>query len=291
MDTSVAVLTMVKDDLFFLRRWLDHYGTLFGRENLYVVNHGRGAAVAEMAAGCNVIGIPEGDTANFDMIRWRLLNGILNGLLPYHSHVIVGDVDELVVVDPNTGKNLREWLAEQPQGQVLTPLCLELVHDRHTETADVTDRILGPRRHFRTVLRYAKPSILSVGAKLSRGGHFCSFPQMIAPEPLYMFHLKYCDFDNYSRTLDARNDVASQAGPSALRAHMGRHWFKQFRGDDAEVFDRFSQIPLSEGFDFSELREKMAATFVPRARSGFYQFDFSDTPNRHLLPERFSGIF
>lgn len=291
MNTSVAVVTMVKDDLFFLRRWLDYYSGLFGRENLYVVNHGRGTAVAEMAAGCNVIGIPEGDTSNFDMIRWRLLNGLVHGLVCYHDHVIVGDVDELVVVDPATGQNLREWLSDQQQGQVLTPLCLEIVHDRHAETQEITDRILGPRRHFRTVLRYAKPSILSVGAKLSRGGHFSSFDRMIAPEPLYMIHLKYCDFGNYSRTLSARNEVAAQAGTGVLRTHIGRHWFKEFRGDDAEVFDQFAQLPVSDSFDFSALRSKMAATFVPRAKSGYFQFDFADTPNRHRLPDRFCGLF
>ena len=32
MQTAAAV-TMVRDDLFFLRAWLDHYGAMLGREN------------------------------------------------------------------------------------------------------------------------------------------------------------------------------------------------------------------------------------------------------------------
>ena len=97
---TVAVVTMVRDDAFFLKAWLRHYGEVVGRENCYVVNHGRGAEVAELAQGCNVIGLPGDPHKNFDVERWSLLNNLFGGLRRYYRHVIVGDVDELVVVDP-----------------------------------------------------------------------------------------------------------------------------------------------------------------------------------------------
>ena len=50
---TVAAVTMVRDDLFFLKAWLRHYGEAFGRENCYIINHGRGAEVSELAQGCN----------------------------------------------------------------------------------------------------------------------------------------------------------------------------------------------------------------------------------------------
>ena len=101
-----AAVTMVRDDAFFLRAWLRHYGGMFGRENCYIINHGRGAEVADLAAGCNVIGIPGEAHRNFDMKRWRLLNNLVMGLRSYYDHVIVGDVDELVVMDPEGGQTL-----------------------------------------------------------------------------------------------------------------------------------------------------------------------------------------
>ena len=55
MQTACA-LTMVRDDAFFLKAWLRHYGGLLGRENCYVINHGRGAEVAALACAEN--GIP-----------------------------------------------------------------------------------------------------------------------------------------------------------------------------------------------------------------------------------------
>ena len=103
MQTVAAAVTMVRDDAFFLSAWLRHYGGLLGRENCYIVNHGRGDVVAELAAGANVIGIPGDPHANFDMKRWRLLNNLVQGLRCYYDHVIVGDVDELVVVDDHSG--------------------------------------------------------------------------------------------------------------------------------------------------------------------------------------------
>ena len=120
--TRIAAVTMVRDDIFFLRHWLDHYGTALGRENCYVVNHGHGAEVAALAQGCNLVGIPGFAHRNFDMKRWRLLNNLVMGLRAYYDHVIVGDVDELVVVDPAAGAGLAEYLGAFGANRVLTPL-------------------------------------------------------------------------------------------------------------------------------------------------------------------------
>jgi hypothetical protein len=290
MKGSPAAVTMVRDDLFFLRRWISHYGGLFGRENLYIVNHGHGAAVAAEAEGCNLVGIPQGDVSQFDKQRWRLLNGIVNGLLPYFTHVIVGDVDELVVLDPATGQDLAGWLAAQPRGSVLTPLCLELVHDRATETETIGPHILGPRRYARTLLKYCKPCVISTQTHLSRGGHFASEPRLSCPDPLYLFHLKYCDFATYSDTMTARNRVAAATGTQAAKSHVGRHWFAEFRGEDAAIFDSFARLPADDSFDFSALRQGMRNSFGPRGDSGFFQFDIRDRPNRHRIPDRFFGL-
>ena len=146
---GLAVVTMVRDDAFFLDIWLRHYGGMVGRENLYIVNHGRGEGVARQAAGCNIIGIPGDPHPNFDMKRWRLLNNLVGGLRGYYDWVIVGDVDELVVVDPAAGQNLTDFLAAQPMRRVLTPLGLEVIHRIDLEPDAIGDRVLGPRRHVR----------------------------------------------------------------------------------------------------------------------------------------------
>ena len=93
-----------------------------------------------MAAEANVIGIPGEHHKNFDAKRWRLLNGIVAGLRSYYSHVIVGDVDEIVVLDPQSGKTLLEFLERRRTNRVFTPLGLEVVQrlDLETEASGIT---------------------------------------------------------------------------------------------------------------------------------------------------------
>ncbi|MEY8831197.1 glycosyltransferase family 2 protein [Sedimentitalea sp. XS_ASV28] len=287
---TAAALTMVRDDAFFLRAWLRHYGGLLGRENCYVVNHGRGAMVAELAAGCNVIGIPGDPHKNFDMKRWRMLNNFVMGLRCYYDHVIVGDVDELVVLDPEAGTDLPGFLAGVPPNRVLTPLGLEVIHRIDQEHDGIGERILGPRRHVRPAPHYSKPCVVSVGTKIARGGHFTQYDQLHTPDHLYLLHLKYCDFNAYSEAMDRRNAVSAETGAAIRDAAIGRHWFAEARGDDRAVFEAFSTLRMQDEFRMGPLRKRMHRTWKKRGETGYWQFDRPDFDTQYLLPERFSGL-
>ncbi len=291
MQSTVAVVTMVRDDIFFLTAWLRHYGALFGRENCYIINHGRGEAVTKLAEGCNIIGIPGDAHKNFDMKRWRLLNNLVGGLKPYYKHVIVGDVDELVVLDPAENMNLLQYLEKTPEKRVLTPLGLEVIHRIDQEPEAIENAIIGPRRHVRIAPHYSKPCIISVGTKIARGGHFTQYEKLQTPDGLYLLHLKFCDFPSYVEAMDRRNEVTAAVNVSSFRdASIGKHWFAEARGEDRAVFDGFADLELVDGFDMAPYRKKMQRTFKPRGDTGFYQFDRPDYTVRYILPERFIGI-
>lgn len=290
MQTVACALTMVRDDAFFLKAWLRHYGELLGRENCYVVNHGRGEEVAELAKGCNIIGIPGDPHPNFDMKRWRMLNNFVQGLRCYYNHVIVGDVDELVVVDPEDGRNLLEYLRDTPLKRILTPLGLEVIHRIDVEDQEITDHIIGPRRHVRLAPHYSKPCIVSHGAKIARGGHFTQFEKLITPDALFLFHLKFCDFGNYVSVMNARNQVTQDVGVGVKDASIGRHWFAEARGEDRAVFDSFADLEMKDGFDLGWVRKRMYRTWKARGDTGFWQFDRPDYAGQYLLPERFVGV-
>ncbi len=287
---TAAALTMVRDDTFFLKAWLRHYGGLFGRENCYVINHGRGAEVADLAAGCNVIGIPGDPHRNFDMKRWRMLNNFVMGLRCYYTHVIVGDVDELVVLDPEAGTDLAEFLRQMPGGRVLTPLGLEVIHRIDREPYPVASAILGPRRHVRPAPHYSKPCVISAGTKLARGGHFTQYPKLHTPDHLYLLHLKYCDFDAYRQAMDRRNAAAAATGATVKEAAIGRHWFAEARGEDRAVFDAFAGLRMQEGFDLRPLRKRMHRSWAPRGETGFWAFERPDIDTQYVLPDRFVGL-
>jgi hypothetical protein len=282
---------MVRDDAFFLKAWLRHYGEMFGRQNCYVINHGYGEEVAELAKGCNIIGIPGDPHKNFDVKRWSLLNNLFGGLRRYYKHVIVGDVDELVVVDPLAGVNLLQWLEKADTDRVYTPVGLEVIHRIDIEDQPANDMILGPRRHVRVAPHYSKPSIVSTPAKLSRGGHFAQYSKLHTPDELYLMHLKFCDFDAYSGAMDRRNAVSAEVGVSFKQASIGRHWFATERGEDRAVFEGFAELPMQEGFDLRAVRRKMHRSFKARGDTGFYEFDRPNYKGQYVLPERFNGIF
>ena len=287
---TVAAVTMVRDDAFFLAAWLRHYGGLFGRENCYVINHGRGEAVAEQAAGCNVIGIPGDPHRNFDVKRWGLLNNLVGGLRRYYRHVIVGDVDELVVADPEFGQDLKGFLEAAPEGRILTPVGLEVVHRVDIEEAPVETAILGPRRHVRLAPHYSKPCVISTPAKLSRGGHFAQYPKLHTPDQLYLMHLKFCDAGQYSAAMDRRNAVTAEVGGAVKDTAIGRHWFAEARGEDRAVFEEFAARELVEGFDLRRVRKKMHRSFKPRGETGYFAFDRPESEVQYRLPDRFVGL-
>lgn len=287
---TAAALTMVRDDTFFLDLWLRHYGGLFGRENCYVVNHGRGGDVAALAEGCNVIGIPGDPHRNFDMKRWRMLNNFVMGLRCYYNHVIVGDVDELVVLDPAAGGDLAGYLAEAPANRVLTPLGLEVIHRIDSEDAPIESHVLGPRRHVRPAPHYSKPCVVSTGTKIARGGHFTQYQKLHTPEHLYLFHLKFCDFGQYAAAMDRRNAVTGEIGSTIKETAIGRHWFAEARGEDRAVFDAFAALKMQEGFEMGPLRRKMQRTWKARGDTGYWEFDRPEYDTQYLLPERFSGV-
>lgn len=289
MQSTVAVVTMVRDDLFFLKLWLNHYGRQFGRENLYIVNHGRGTDVARLAEGCNIIGIPGDGQRNFDMKRWRLLNNLVMGLRSYYTQVIVGDVDELVVIDPADGRTLLEFLTEVRKNRVYTPLGLEVIHRIDQEHQPITDHVLGPRRHVRLAPHYSKPCIISTGTKIARGGHYTQFEQLFTPDCLYLLHLKFCDFGEYAAAMNRRNALTQELG-AVQDVSIGRHWFAEARGEDRAVFDGFADLPMVEGFDMRPYRKKMQRSFGPRGDTGFFEFERPEYKLQFQLPDRFNSI-
>lgn len=287
---TVAAVTMVRDDAFFLTAWLKHYGDLFGRQNCYVINHGYGSEVAELAVGCNIIGIPGDPHKNFDVKRWGLLNNLVGGLRKYYRHVIVGDVDELVVVDPDTGKNLLQYLEDAPEKRILTPLGLEVIHRVDLEPEAVGEHIIGPRRYVRPAPHYSKPCVVSAAAKISRGGHFSQHPKLHTPNDLYLFHLKFCDFGQYTGAMDRRNAVTEEMGDDIKGTSIGRHWFSESRGEDRAMFENFENLKLEDGFDLGFMRKRMQRSFKPRGETGFYEFNRPDVDTQYQLPERFIGV-
>lgn len=287
-EKRTAVLTICRDDLFFLDRFVKYYGGLFGRDSVYVISHGDEADVRKIAQGCNIFPIPAVETNKFTMLKSRTLNHLKDALRQWYTHVIVVDVDEFLVVDPSTGLDLRTWLDTAPDKTVYTAMGMEVLHMRSKEDAPVKDGILGPRMFAQVSLHYAKPCIISRPTKLARGGHYSEFEKLNLPDFLYLFHMKYCDYDVFADQLNRRATfVAEQQKHGEVRSNP--QWFAKDR-DDGAVFAAFEARPKSNGFDLSKIRAGMHDSWEKRNKDGMWHFHRPDFEQVFRLPDRFAGL-
>ncbi|GKY86824.1 glycosyltransferase family 2 protein [Sinisalibacter aestuarii] len=288
-DKKLAcAITMVKDDYFFLERWIGYYGALFGRDSLYVVSHGGDPKVAEIAQGANVIAIPGVFNEKFDAVRWRLLSNLGNGLRGYYNFVIVGDVDEYLVFDPKTGMTLPEFLQKRRGKAVITPIGLEVVHKPELEHDPVAAQMLGPRRFVRFSSAYSKPCLFNRPVSLSRGGHFTKEPGLKIFRHLYLFHMRFVDEGLYADTLAKRHAQVDTIQNSDADNMISWNWRRDTgRGDP---FLRASALPVVDDFDLSDDVKQLDTSWGPRDETGYYGSDKNIGGKLYTLPERFFGL-
>jgi hypothetical protein len=193
-------------------------------------------------------------------------------------------------MDPACGETLLERIAKRPDGRVITPVGLEVIHRIDLEDEVISDAILGPRMHVRPAPHYSKPCLISAPVKIARGGHFTQYEDLHVPDDMYLLHLKFCDFANYVGVMDHRNQVTKEVGGDIKKASIGRHWFSEARGEDKAIFDAFAELEMQDGFDLNPIRRKMRRSFGPRGDTGFYHFDRPDYKTQYRLPDRFAGV-
>ncbi|MDP3340996.1 glycosyltransferase family 2 protein [Frigidibacter sp.] len=287
-----AAVTMVKNDHFFLRRWLAYYGGLLGRENLYVLSHGNDPEIREIAAGANVINVPYDATrTKFDRRRWELLSNFTNGLLRYHNWVICGDVDEVVLVDPLVAPDLLTYLNGLPRRQVpqvACPLGLEIIHNPDLEPEPLEDgaTVLSRRRLFRLNANYSKPCITRVPLMFSPGGHSCSINKRGVDPNLYLIHMRFVSHDITLARLESRRQMKVQEAETTEGKPRRSIWER-----DAESFLKLSKLePVAETVDFAEFRTRMVEEKREVTPGGHWFFGGGRSKELYRLPERFTGL-
>lgn len=290
-----AALTMVRGEDFFLARWLDYYRRFLPDDHIYVLNHGADPKVAELARGVNVIGLPYDETKKaVNQRRWQILSLFTSGLTQFYNWVICNDVDELVVLDPDAGDNLLDYLvarrSEKAAPPVLIPFAIEMVHvpELEPDPLDPGKPILGRRRIYRLNSNYAKPCITSVPLEYKAGGHGSTARKFQIDPHLYNFHLRFVDYamcmSRLDKSLKRRLDGKSPEEVAAM-TKGGWGW-----NSAAQTFDALSKRhPEAETIDHPDFRRKMLEDKI--VKDPWTLMGGGRPPQNFRLPERFSGIF
>ena len=291
---SVAVMTMAYKDYFFVKKWYDYYSALFGAEHLYLISHGSDPEHRRIAPNANVINVPRDPTLNrLERRRWKSLSTFYTGLLSYYNWVICGDVDEIIISDPDVFPKLPDYfvhLNAQPHPpKSVCPLGLELIHNPKLEPGDISnDRtILSQRRIFRINANYSKPCVLREAGTFTIGGHANTHIPRYLGEDLFLVHMRYFDYRLSFDRLTSRAEMRkTMQGEDTLKPLKGA-----WANDIKSLENLCSGVPESETVDFPEFRKKMTdnQTLLHDGKVAFW--GGRRTKTLYRLPERFGAIF
>lgn len=290
----LGVATMVYGDYFFLERWYDYYARQVGAENLFVFSHGNDPRHREIARGANVIHVPRDPTMQmFDRRRWSMLSQFVSGMLRFYNWMILGDVDEIVVVDPDAADGIvahlkdRYWDPDTAPINI-SPLCLEIIHDpaRERDPVEAGVPILARRRTFRPNRNYSKPCLVRAPVKFRAGGHVNNLGPRHLPDDLYMLHLKYFDSAVMSdRGAEKEVTIRSEAALNANFAQMGS-WYQPGE-KHAEILADYAL----GGEDIALPAFRKALLAQTDMGGGRYAWGALQYRTLHRIPERFATVF
>ena len=208
MDSAkagVAAITMVTGADPFLPRWLAHYQGALPENQIYVLNLGADAGVAQMVAkagaAINLVRLPLApDQPDAMATSWKIMSQFASGLTQFYNWVIVGATDELIAPDPERGADLVTCLMARLGGEtrppaVLVPLPIEILHLPEAEPLALGPGmpVLGARMHYRLNAELARPAIVGQPLEYSPDGRASKHTDVALDRQIYAFHLRLAD--------------------------------------------------------------------------------------------------
>lgn len=240
---KIAAITMVRDDDFFLRKWVEYYGRELGKENLYILFDGEDQKPADFCKGTNTFihkrlsnQIVEGER-----MRLGLLSDKAAELLNSGYDLVIGvDCDEFVVVDPKVGKSLAEFLSEQEIDTTISPLGVDVGQHLEKESEINPYRnFLQQRKYGYLCTRYTKGSIIAKPVRWGRGFHRVKGHNFHICPNLYLFHFG---------CLDMKRMRERFMNPDRIGGKSTRHFNKRTKtisivtNNPARDFDKWTTI-------------------------------------------------
>ena len=240
---KIAAITMVRNDDFYLRKWVEYYGRELGRGNLYIFFDGTDQEIHSFCEGTHTEILPKigTDVVSNDKGRVQVMSRKAAALFAGGYQLVIGtDADEYIAVDPKLGVSLAAWLSAQPIREALSPLGLDLGQKLGEETAIDPEKPFLSQRHYAVLgTRYTKASILAEPLDWGSGFHRVKGHNFHIAKDLYLFHAGYFDMDRIQ---------ARFADTSRLEQGWERHLRKRSRtvrqvsGLPARSFDTWTRI-------------------------------------------------
>jgi len=209
-----CALTHVRHESFFLEKWIAHYGPIVGPDNLYVVIDGDDWEPDVDLSGVHteiLLDAPRRRIKN-DRFMAKEMSARANRLRKRYEHVIRGDCDEYVVIDPEAGLDWPQALEELGEEGYVFALGVDVVQAQaENGPLDRSAPILGQRRHGFVADVYTKPFVISRWNNWSGGAHRLLNRPVKMSHHFVLFHMALADRDVAEERLAARGGSAQHA--------------------------------------------------------------------------------
>jgi len=276
-EKSICVISMVRNDEFFIPKWINYYGAQFGHENLFLILDGHDQALPDGHEKINVIRLPHRafGRARGDRNRSKIISFLARALFFRYDLIIAHDIDELLVVDPNQHQTLAEYLQKPVKSASLSALGLDVGQHRESEQPIDPDRPFLEQRSFAHVsARYTKPIVATTPLTWGSGFHRVKGRNFHIDQNLYLFHFGMVDF---TRAADKMKDQSLKNAGWA--GHLDRRYF---------LFDLILKNKTIDGDEFfakARLRESLFRPFFALNKPGM----LAEKPIIRI-PERFRSV-
>lgn len=243
MKKRIATLTMVRNDDFFLRKWVEYYGSELGKENLYIYYDGEDQAIGDFCQGTNVFVHPKigSQVVTAEKGRLKFLSKKAAELFAQGYDLVIGvDADEYIVVDPKLGVGLGEYLSSQSIDVCLSPLGLDFGQKLGEEDDLSMESSFLSQRHYAQIgTRYTKPSIIAQPCRWGSGFHRVKGHNFHIASDLYLLHFGYAD----KRLLEERlGDADRMAQGWEKHIYKRSRTIKYATEKKARDFDRWTRF-------------------------------------------------
>jgi len=195
---KIAVITMARDDNFFLSRWIAYYGKQFGTENLYILLDGLDQNIPENPGKSHITKIPHKPMSRSGGDKYRInkLTELAHDLLKKYDIVIGCDTDEFLIVDPQTKQTLQQYLSNKKIHTTLSGLGLDVGQHLYNEAIlDKYAPFLEQREYALLSTRYTKPVVINKPVQWGSGFHSIKHHNFHIDKNLYLLHFGAIDLD------------------------------------------------------------------------------------------------
>lgn len=176
-----------------------YYTNIFGENSIFVISPNTRDFVDYNLAGL----ISLSDFAYSDGARAQLMSGIGSGLNAYFENVIICDVDEILLPNPQRFKNFAEMLNSLPANEVTYGIGIDILQSPDEDTFDFNKKILDQRSQGILNTALSKPFIHRGSVNICAGSHFSDRPINLNYQSpvLFNLHLKFA-------CMSIRNELA-----------------------------------------------------------------------------------